>query len=80
MDDLVSRLESSYSMLDDPLHKEAAARIEELEAALKPFAHVIEKGVTEDLPDNHPAWFGTYSPVVGDFKRAHELVGEKKDD
>ena len=37
-DDLVKRLESSYAMLGDPLHKEAADRIEQLEAALREIA------------------------------------------
>jgi len=32
--DLVDRLNSSHSMLGDPLHKEASARIQELQLAL----------------------------------------------
>jgi len=57
----------------------AADRIEQLEAALRPFARVIEEMVTGDFSDDHPAWFDCYSPVVSDFKRAYELVGKKKD-
>jgi hypothetical protein len=40
-DDLVKRLESSYAMLGDPLHKEAADRIEQLEAALREIAQAV---------------------------------------
>jgi hypothetical protein len=59
--------------------EEAADRIEALEMALCPFARVIEEQVTGDFPDDHPAWSDGYSPIVSDFKRAYELVGDKKD-
>jgi len=87
-DDLVKRLDMA-NMTTHPMTlvivvREAARRIEEqhnrieqLEAALRPFARVIKEKVTGDFPDDHPAWFDCYSPVVSDFKRAYELVGEK---
>ena len=78
-DDLVKRLRE-YCDGNNDLMDAAADRIEQLEEALRPFARVIEEKITGDFNHDHPAWFDAYSPVVGDFKRAYDLVGEKKDD
>lgn len=54
-EDIVSRLNSSYVMLGDPLHKEAADEIERLRAALQEIAkHKISGIIPDDY--NERSW------------------------
>jgi hypothetical protein len=65
-DDLVDRLNASYAMLGEVLHKEAADRIEQLEAALREIADF----------ELH----GDYSNAYEIQPIARAALGEKKPD
>jgi hypothetical protein len=55
----------------------AAARIAELETALKPFADLAEK-YNGDV-DDQPLWDRDFMPVVGDLRAARAALEKKKD-
>jgi len=54
-----------------------AARIAELEAALKPFADLAEK--YDDDVDDQPLWDRDFMPVVGDLRAARAALENKND-
>lgn len=48
-------------------------RVEELEAALKPFAELADK-IPADYPDAVACWTTQQCPSVGDIRRAKQVV------
>jgi hypothetical protein len=64
------RKDNAASLLDTILHRDAAAEIERLRAALEPFASYAEC-FNRDFEDDDPA-YGRIT--VGDFRRARNVL------
>ena len=68
---LIEKLRLGHTTTGHKMLGEAAERIEELEAALKPFAYYAEQ-IPDDVSDTASA-----SGTVGDLRKAREVLGEK---
>ena len=78
-DDIVERLNSSYAMLGDPLHKEAADEIERLKNQI---SHIIEHNNPQI--ENANSYFKSLeeelarcNKIIDDYEEEHSKLREK---
>ena len=80
-DDLVNRLRTQNSMLgyyDAPnIQTEAADRIEQLEAALRPFAELADQYDPDDGDGDERTWFWLAQPKIGWLRNARAALEGK---
>jgi hypothetical protein len=87
MADLATRLESSYTMLGDPLHKEAADEIKRLRMLLEAGGgrywegrYRDEAALVDKLQEALLEVISVSDRQTDIYDRAKSLLGEKKDD
>jgi hypothetical protein len=76
-DDLVTRLKEAHRLMRRPLLREAANRIEQLEAALRPFAAAADTLDKEGWDNLHIE--GSNADVTGEHCRVARAALEGKD-